>query len=342
MADRWERIKEHKVFWLGFGVILLLGGGLLLSQILPSRIAPAGKVPEREWLSPTISPPAMREQRPANEAAPSVHPAPASLANFWAQLPKEVDVWEIVSPAATVDPSSWAKRFGFTGQPVDEGLGVWRWTGLRKIFRFDTRENYLSYLTVGTVEKGLLTLEQLVERARFYLKEAGLDPSGSFGLLGSQFKNGGEAEMATVPSLAAADRVLFNFTPTVSGLPLMTDGGDLYPTQIVLDRSGKMLTLRHYLWDYTLTGRRSLPLKDYTSALRELAEGKGKVVAVEGLGVAAPALTAINPTRVRLAYLYPPKGQKNLWPVLAFEGPAQDGSGVRVNATVLLWAAVGN
>lgn len=336
----WERIKEHKIFWLGFGVIFILGGLLLFSWLFPSRPTPAGKAP---GAVPALTPPpALSSVLPREEVAPVVNPAATPLASFWAQLPRTVNVWEVASPSAAVDSVVWARRFGFTGAAVDEGLGVWRWTGLKKIFRFDIRDNYLTYLNLGLVEKGSLTLEQLQAKARFYLKEAGLDPNSSFELLNSQFKNGGEAEIANVYSLDAADRVLFTFTPTVDGLPLIPGSGDLDPTQIVLDRSGKMLTLRHYLWNYTLTGPRSRPLKDYTTALRELSEGKGKVAAVAGLGVAVPQLTDVRPARVRLAYLFPATGDRQLWPVLVFDGSAQDNSGVRVNATVLLWAAGGN
>ncbi|MEK7611548.1 MAG: hypothetical protein AAB486_04230 [Patescibacteria group bacterium] len=334
----WEKIKEHKIFWLGFGIIFLLGGWLLFSQLFPSTPQEKEGPETKPELLTQVIPPEIKVQQPSSETPPVVETT-AITPEGWAQLPKMVDIWEITSASATIAPSYWAQKFGFSGEPVDEGLGVWRWIGVRKIFRFDTRDNYISLVTIGLLEKGSLNLEQLTARARFYLKESGLDTDGSFALLGTQFKNGGEAEVAIVNSLAYADRVVFNFTPTSSGLPLLTDDGELYPTSLVLDRSGQMLTLRHYLWNFALNSRRTTPLKSYQTAMTELSEGKGKVVAVNGLGVATPLLTEINPTRVRLGYFFPSLGQKQLLPVLAFEGTAVDKTaGKSVSVTVLLWA----
>lgn len=334
----WEKIKEHKIFWIGFGVIFLLGGWLLFSQLFPGKPVTKESPNAKLEILARITPPEIKEQQPLGETPPVIETT-AITPEGWAQLPKMVDIWEISSASATVAPSNWAQKFGFTGEPMDEGLGVWRWVGVRKIFRFDTRDDYISLVTIGLLEKGSLNLEQLTARARFYLKESGLDPDGSYALLETQFKNGGEADIAEVDSLTYADRVVFNFTPTASGLPLLTDNGDLNPTSLVLDRSGQMLSLRHYLWNFALSSRRAVPLKSYQTAMTELAEGKGKVVAVNGLGAATPALTEIKPKRIRLAYFFPSSGQKQLLPVLAFEGTALDKEeGRSVSVTVLLWA----
>lgn len=330
----WEKIKEHKIFWLGFGAIVLLGGWMLFAWLFPSRTMPVGKAP---GVGTALTTPPLESILPPGEPAPVVE-APGLSPAAWAAFPRELGIFKIANPPLSgVDPSFWARRFGFTGESYDEGFGKRRWTGYRKIFRFDQEENSFSYLSLAAVEKGELTLEQLQARARSYLQKAGLDQKGELSPQGYNFKKGGESDLATVRSLIEADRLVFYFAPTVNNLPVLGEEEEP-PTQIVLDRAGQLLALRHRLWEYQVTLLRQAPLKDYATVLREVSEGRGKVVRRQGSGWERPPLSSAQVDRIRLAYYFPRPGQTELWPIFVLAGAGPTGQRGLTALTVFLWA----
>lgn len=336
-------LRDRRIFLL----VGLLAAAVLLviffassdREVTPPERPPEGGNPTQ---TPVKIPPSIKPL-PPKEASGTISTAVGDLSPAWSSLPATVTVYGITSPAAPPDPLYWPKLFGFEGSGRYMGLGETLWAKDGRIFRFNQPQQSFTYQSQSVAGTGSYTLEQLQEKALAYLKQLGMGPAGNFSVNRIRFYKQQELVLTDVDRLEESDRVSFYLMPVVNGFPLMVNEPINEPTVVTLDRDGNVVDLTHHLLDFALVTPKTQPLKKPGVAMQELREGQGVVVGIEGLGAGIPELISQNLVGVKLAYLYPKAGDKQLLPVLVFSGRAVDkGAGRSVPVTVLLWAAAGN
>lgn len=322
------------------GLVLLTTLVLLIPPKVKTNVSKKVEVinKEQEVIS-EITPPKIPSALPGSSV--SIISSPGLVSELFSSFPKTVDLYEIASTSAIPAPEELAQRFGFLGKGKDEGLGVTLWVAYKKIFRFDHRENSFSYSLMMPPKNGDLTIDQLKNAAYLNLTQSGLVKKEEIALLSWDYQSGGLSTAGRVDSLNSADRVIFNFAPVVSNLPVFVGTNSLVPTEVVLDRAGNLLSLQHRLFNYQIKKVASPITKDFTTASRELIEGRGKLAGVEGPSVGTISIESASLSGVQLAYLFPNPGDKYLIPVFVFKGQAPLPDRRLAEATILLWAVAG-
>lgn len=332
--NNWREMITERRFLVAT-LIFLLVLALTVNFLSPRAVQKQPAAEHPTSLTPVTNLPKITSALPQNIPGPEAN-ANGVPTEEWTRLPSSVTVYKVA--AASLDPLYWPKRFGFAGEGRYLGLGEYLWSSGQRLFRLDTRDRSLTYQNLGGVQAGDLTLEQLQTKALTYLKEV-LGKTENFTINRVSFQHGAGGVLTDVTHLEEANRVIFYLTPLINGLPLVTTEAISEPTTLALDRAGNTINLVHHFLDFELREPQTLPLKKPETAWREISEGKGKIVNIEGLGAGIPELNFTSLTEVTLAYLYPKAGETQLLPVLVFGGRAVDkNAGRSVEVTVLLWA----
>lgn len=343
LASKINSLRDRRLLLLF--VLLVAATLFVIFFVRPNQVVPPTEKPPA-GVSPPITPvivlptivPLVPKEIPGTTTT-----AVGDLTQAWPMLPATVAVYDITTPSAQPDPLYWPKLFGFDGAGRYMGLGENLWAKDGRIFRLNQPQRSFTYQSQNVVSSGNLTLEQLQGKALTYLKQLGMGPAETSSVNRIRFYKQQELVLTDADNLEEADRVSFYLMPVVNGLPLIAAEPVNEPMVVTLDRAGNLVDLVYHLLDFALDKPKALPLKKPDLAMQELREGRGVVVGIEGLGAGIPELLSQNLVSVKLAYLYPKAGDKQLLPVLVFTGRAVDrGAGRSVPVTVLLWAAVGN